>query len=348
MNPETPVDRPESLGFLLVPNFSLNAFGVAVEAMRIANRLSGRQLYSWTVLSTDGWPVRSSSGISVNVDQSIEVLRREYPNTRLFDLLIVCAGLGVERYRDEAVFSWLRRVERQGSALGAICTGTHVLARARLLDGYRCAIHWENLPGFTETFPDIAVTSDLFEIDRTRITCSGGIAALDMMLHLIGQRHGAKLATAVSEQCLVDRIRSAHDRQRLPLRARLGIHNPTLINAIEMMEANISEPLGQEELARYVGLSRRQLERLFRKHLGRSPGQYYMELRLERARHLLHQSDMPIVDVALACGFVSASHFSKCYREMFARSPRDERSVTGSTPDSPTAAAPEQDRGAVA
>ena len=314
-----------SIGFLLVPNFSMMAFATAVEPIRLANRMSGQPLYSWTVVSKDGWPVRASNGISVNVDRSMEDLKRDYPNTRLFDMLIVCSGLGVERYRDEETFGWLRRCERQGTALAAICTGAYVLARAKLLEGFSCAIHWENLPGFTETFPDIAVSADLFEVDRNRLTSSGGTAALDMMLHVISETHGAKLATIVSEQCLLDRMRSPHDRQRLPLRARLGIHNPTLISAIEMMEANIAEPLAQDDLARYVGLSRRQLERLFRKHLGRSPGQYYMELRLDRARHLLYQSEMPIVDVALASGFVSASHFSKCYREMYGRSPRDER-----------------------
>ncbi|MCA8931297.1 MAG: GlxA family transcriptional regulator [Rhodospirillaceae bacterium] len=319
-----------SVGFLLIPNFSMIAFSTAVEPIRIANRLSGTPLYSWTVISKDGWPVRASNGIGVNVDRSMEDLKRDYPNTKLFDILVVCSGLGVERYRDDDTFAWLRRIERQGTKIGAVCTGAYVLARAKLLDGYSCAIHWENLPGFMETFPDIAVSADLFEVDRNRLTSSGGTAALDMMLHLISENHGSKLATAVSEQCLLDRMRSPHDRQRLPLRARLGIHNPTLISAIEMMEANIAEPLAQDELARFVGLSRRQLERLFRKHLGRSPGQYYMELRLDRARHLLYQSEMPIVDVALASGFVSASHFSKCYRQMYGRSPRDER-VTADT-----------------
>ena len=327
MRTESISGETASVAFLLVPNFSMIAFATAVEPIRLANRLSGTPLYSWTVVSKDGWPVRASNGISVNVDRSIDDLKRDYPNTRLFDMVVVCAGLGVERYRDDETFGWLRRIERQGTTMAAICTGAYVLARAKLLDGYSCAIHWENLPGFSETFPDIAVSADLFEVDRNRLTSSGGTAALDMMLHLIAERHGSKLATAVSEQCLLDRMRSPHDRQRLPLRARLGIHNPTLISAIEMMEANIAEPLPQDELSRFVGLSRRQLERLFRKHLGRSPGQYYMELRLDRARHLLYQSEMPIVDVALASGFVSASHFSKCYRQMYGRSPRDERGV---------------------
>jgi transcriptional regulator GlxA family with amidase domain len=170
------------------------------------------------------------------------------------------------------------------------------------------------------------VQADLFEVDRNRLTCSGGTAAIDMMLHLIAVEHGRELATKVSEQCIVDRIRSSFDHQRMPYRVRHGIHHPKLISAIELMEANVEEPIDQDTLAGYVGLSRRQLERLFGKHLRRTPAQYYLELRLERARHLLYQTTMPIMDVAFACGFVSASHFSTCYRQMYGKTPRAERS----------------------
>jgi transcriptional regulator GlxA family with amidase domain len=244
-------------------------------------------------------------------------------------IIILCSGLGAEHIRDRELFAWLRRAERSGAMIGAVCTGAHLLARAGLLNGHKCTIHWENLPGFVEEFPDIEVVADLFEMDRGRMTCSGGTAALDMMLNLIGTEHGQELATRVSEQCIVDRIRQPHDHQRTPYRVRLGIHNPKLINAIEMMEANVEEPLDQEMLARYVALSRRQLERLFRKHLGRTPAQYYLELRLERARHLLYQTTMPIMNIAFACGFVSASHFSTCYRQMYGKTPRAERAANG-------------------
>ncbi|MEQ8966885.1 MAG: GlxA family transcriptional regulator [Azospirillaceae bacterium] len=313
------------VGFLLIPNFSMIAFASAIEPLRLANRMAGRELYRWIILSRDGGPVSASNGIVVNVDMSMTDWNRAQGNRRSLDRVFACAGLGVERYRDEAVYGWLRRAERQGTTIGALCTGAYVLARSGLLDGYKCCIHWESLPGFTESYPEIEVSADLFEVDRNRWTCSGGTASLDMMLHMIQEQHGPSLATAVSEQCLVDRMRNPHDRQRLPLRARLGIHNPKLITAIEVMEAHLADPLGQDELAAHVGLSRRQLERLFRKHLGRAPAQYYLELRLDRSRHLLYQSDMPIVDVALACGFVSPSHFSKCYRDLYGRSPRDER-----------------------
>ncbi|MEE8270783.1 MAG: GlxA family transcriptional regulator [Alphaproteobacteria bacterium] len=320
--------RPEMLGFLLIPNFSMIAFTSAVEPLRLANREAGSELYGWPVVSKDGGPVRASNGIIVNADTSIAEVQHASAYGRPLDMVLVCSGIGVEKYRDDEVFGWLRRLERLGANVGALCSGAHVLARAGLLKGYRCAIHWENLPGFTETFPEIDASANLFEIDRNRYTCSGGTAALDLMLHLISQQHGYALATKVLEQCLADRMRSSNDRQRLPVGTRLGIHNARLVGAIELMEANLGEPLSQDMLAQYVGLSRRQLERLFRKHLGRAPAQYYLELRLERARHLLYQSDMPIVDLALACGFVSASHFSKCYREMYGKSPREERAGT--------------------
>ena len=318
--------RAETIAFLLIPNFSLIAFSSAVEAIRIANRMSDQRLYQWSLVSKDGSPVRASNGAVVSADMSMSECFRMGTETRRPDMVVVCSGLGVERFRDPDTFNWLRLLERQGSHLAAVCTGAYVLARAGLLNDYKCVIHWENLTSFRETFPDIEVSSDLFEVDRNRSTCSGGTSALDMMLYIIGRTHGQSLATKISEQCLMDRMRNPDDKQRLPLRARLGIHNPKLIAAIEMMESNLSEPLDQDTLASYIGLSRRQLERLFRKHLSRAPAHYYLELRLERARHLLYQSEMPIVDIALACGFVSASHFSKCYRELYGRSPREERS----------------------
>jgi transcriptional regulator GlxA family with amidase domain len=313
----------ETIAFLLVPSFSMIAFTSAVEPLRIANRLSGRMLYRWPLISKEGSPVVASNGISVQVDLAMTALEPEGGTDRLTVLL--SSGIGAERYQDREVFAWLRRLDRRGVTLGALCTGAHVLARAGLLSGHRCTIHWENLPGFVEAFPDIEASADLFEIDGKRLTCSGGTAALDLMLYRIAERHGQELATRVSEQCLMDRIRGPHDRQRLPIRTRLGVHHPKLVMAVELMEANIEEPLDQETLSHYVGVSRRQLERLFHRHMRRPPAQYYLELRLDRARHLLYQTDMPIMDIACACGFVSASHFSTSYRQMFGKTPRAER-----------------------
>ena len=325
--PIGPARQPQCFAFVLMPDFSMIAFSAALEPLRLANRMARRELYSWQIVGVLGGPVRASNGCQVFTDQNLADV--DIGPGKTLPTVVLCTGLGAELIRDRQLFAWLRRADRAGAMLGALCTGAFVLARGGLLDGYRCTVHWENLPGFMEEFPEIDVAADLFEIDRNRFTCSGGTAALDLMLRLISETHGEELATKISEQCMLDRIRQSHDLQRMPYRVRLGIHHPKLLSAIEMMESNVEEPLDQEMLARYVGLSRRQLERLFRKNLGRTPAQYYLELRLERARNLLYQTTMPIMNVAFACGFVSASHFSTCYRQMYGKTPRAERNRVG-------------------
>ena len=192
------------------------------------------------------------------------------------------------------------------------------------MDGHRCTIHWENLAAFTEVFRTLR-SQLLFEIDRKRITCSGGTAAIDLMLNMITSQHGHEMLAKVADQFMHERIRDQRDQQRVALPARIGVRHPKLLSAIKAMEDNLEEPLGRQELAELANLSTRQLERLFRKYLKRSPARYYLELRLNKSRLLLLQTAMPVIDVALACGFVSASHFSKCYRDFYGKTPRQER-----------------------
>jgi transcriptional regulator GlxA family with amidase domain len=305
------------------------AFATAIEPLRIANRMIGRTLYRWRLVSLDGGPAVASNGIAVAVDSGLRDERERVRRGERPDMVLVCGGIGIERFHDRTLNAWIASLDRQRIGIGALCTGAWVLADAGVLDGRRCAIHWESLPAFSEKFPDADVHADLFEVDGNCHTCAGGTAPLDMMLHLIGEDLDDAVVTQVCEQALTDRMRSPTDRQRLPLRARLGLQNTKLLSIIEMMEANIAEPLSLVQIARYAGLSRRQIERLFRRNLGRSPARYYLEIRLDRARHLLIQSDAPIVEVAVACGFVSASHFSKCYRELYGRSPQQERQQRG-------------------
>jgi transcriptional regulator GlxA family with amidase domain len=291
-------DKPDRVSFLLIPNFSMSAFTAMLEPMRLANYSTGQTLYEWEILSRDGEPVSASNGVQVIANRGIA----DAPH---LDNAVVCSGLDAQLYRDNAVFGWLRRWAREGSHVGAVCTGAHVLAHAGLLNGYRCTIHWENLESFREAFPDLDIQPELFEVDRDRFTCAGGVAASDMM-------------------------------------ARLRISHPKLIQAIGEMERNVEEALTREEIAARVGLSRRQLERLFRRYLNTSPARYYLRLRLERARLLLTQSTMPVTEIAFACGFTSASHFSKCYRDMFTRTPRDERRVRDPAGEDDAVAAPVQ------
>ena len=308
------------VGFFLVPNFSMMAFSSAIEPLRSVNRISEKQLFEWIITTENGESTTASNGVEIMADAKME-------NLTSCRMVFVCGGVDVHRYAARSVINGLRMIERRGVAIGAICTGTYLLAAAGLLEGRRCTIHWENSDGLIEEFPDLEVTSDLFEIDNDRVTCSGGTAALDMMLHLIAQAHGNNLARAVSEQFIHDRIRESHDRQRMELRARLGVSHPKLLSVVAKMEENLEDPLSQTEIARRVNLSTRQLERLFRKYLNTTPTRYYLNLRMARARHLLRQTSMSILSVALACGFISASHFSKCYRETYNRTPRGERAI---------------------
>jgi len=306
------------IGFYLVPQFSMIAFSCAIEPLRMANQLAGAEHYNWSLISSDGESVQCSNGIDIAVDHAAG-------NRERFDAVLVCSGINIHRIQDEAGMAWLKQLDKAETVLGAICTGTFMLAKAELLNERRCTIHWENLASTREQFPQLVISPELFEIDNNRYTCAGGTAPLDMMLCEIRMKHGADLATRISEQYMCERIRDQNDRQRVPLTQRIGASQPKLAEAVSLMEANIEEPMTLDELSHHVGLSRRQLERLFQRYLQCVPTRYYLELRLERARQLLLQTSMPIVDIALACGFISAPHFSKCYRDTFSIPPRDER-----------------------
>ena len=310
--------RPQQIGFLLLNEFSMLAFASALEPLRAANRQTNRDLFNWVITSPGGTVAIASNGVEVRADGDLTILQE-------CRMVFVCAGVNVRGNTDRNVLNLIRRLDRNGAVIGAICTGTYVMAAAGLLDGRRCTIHWENIDGLSEEFPDLEITNDLFEVDGTRVTCSGGTASLDMMLNLITQAHGAALAAEISDQFIHDRIREPTDRQRMELRSRLGVSHPKLLAVVKTMEDNLEEPLAQTDIARMTNLSTRQLERLFRKYLNTTPTRYYLNLRLARARHLLRQTSMSILSVALACGFVSASHFSKCYRECYGCTPRAER-----------------------
>lgn len=312
--------RAGDVAFVLVPRFSMIAFTSAIEPLRVANLVSGKSLYRWRTVAVGGEVVRASNDVPVVPDESLDG-ERGPPSA-----VVVCAGLGVETWRDASLEAWLRRMARRGVPVGGICTGSLVLAQARLLDGYRCTIHWQNMESFAERFPDHDITATLFEVDRDRFTCSGGTAPIDLMLHLIAAEHGRDLAVAVADQ-MVHSIRPQADPQRLSLRYRTGIRNAKLLAAIAHMEAHLELQASADDIAEAVGLSTRQLERLFRNHLRKAPSRYYLELRLRRARLLLTQTSMPILQVAVACGFTSASHFARCYRSVFGHAPRLERPV---------------------
>jgi transcriptional regulator GlxA family with amidase domain len=312
------IEAPQTLGFLLLPQFSMMAFVSAIEPLRVANRLAGRELYRWEIVSKDGQSVEASNGMAL-------VAVRAPEDAPLYRMLVICAGFDPDRHYDRRIKSWLLRLSGAGSDLGAMDTGSFILARAGLLDGYRATTHWESLDSFRETFPKVEVENALFLTDRNRFTCAGGTAALDMMLHLISVQHGHRLATAVSEQFIHAQIRDPLDRQRMEPRVRQGISHTGLARAIALMESNLEDPLNAEKLADAAGLSLRQLERLFHRHFSMAPRRYYLDLRLQRARALLQYTDMPVVEIAVASGFGSAAHFSRSYHAWTGKAPSSER-----------------------
>jgi transcriptional regulator GlxA family with amidase domain len=219
------------------------------------------------------------------------------------------------------VFAWLRRLARKGVTIGGISGGPYILAKAGLLDQRRATLHWEHLPAFREAFPDITVVPSLFEIDGTRITCSGGISALDMMVALIERDHGRQLAASVGDWFLHTHIREGMGPQRMDLRYRLGVADEKLLGVLRAMETSLEMPQPRAALASGAGISLRQLERLFHRHIGHGIHRHYRWLRLERARQLLRETTLPVLDVALATGFASSSQFARAYRRAFGESP---------------------------
>jgi transcriptional regulator GlxA family with amidase domain len=315
-------DKPRRFVFLLLENFSMLSFASAIEPLRIANRMAGRTLYAWRLISEDGEDVAASNGVAFRIDGDLEELSRD-------DTLMICGGVNIGRATTRRVVSWLRREARRGIPVGGLCTAAHTLAEAGLLDGKRATIHWENADSFAEEFDEVTLTKSVFVIDGGRMTTAGGTASIDLMLKLIARDHGEELAGAAADQLIYSSIRTDQDTQRLSIPSRIGVRHPKLGQVIQIMEQNLEEPISPAVLARDVGLSTRQLERLFRRYLNRSPKRYYMELRLQKARNLLLQTDMSVINVALACGFTSPSHFSKCYRAQYQTTPYRERGAHG-------------------
>jgi AraC family transcriptional regulator, glycine betaine-responsive activator len=313
--------------FLTLPNYSLIAVANALEPLRMANRLVGRDVYEWSVISMDGQAENASSGLQISPTGALERLGS-------VDILFVCGGINVREAVSPALLTALKRLAERRIPLGALCTGGYALARAGLLDHYRATIHWENLSALREEFPRVKISDQLFTIDRDRFTCSGGTAPLDLMFNLIQLKLGPKILQRVSEQFIVDRVRNDTDRQYIPLRAQVGVSHRGLIRVAQLMEENIEKPLSLERIAKATGLSRRQIERLFKRDLNCVPKRYYLEMRLRRARELLLQTAMPIMDITTACGFQSPPHFSKCYRNQFGHPPSAERRIGAGRPES--------------
>jgi AraC family transcriptional regulator, glycine betaine-responsive activator len=309
---------PRSFAFVLVPEFSMMPFSAAIEPLRVANRMHGREVYRWSTLSADGAPVTASNGTPVQVDGVLA-------NCEPVDAVVVCAGINAYDHLDARVAAQLRRLSRRDGLIGSVCSGSIVLAHAGLLDGRRCTGHWEDLNTLAENFPALEVTKSIFEIDGSRFTCSGGTAPLDLMIHFIALDFGRELAARVADQMLHHSARQAAEPQRLALSERTGVRHPRLLDVIAAMEADLENPLPLGGLAEAAGLSLRQLERLFAAQLGVRPGRYYRDLRLQRARQLVQQTGLSRMQIAVSTGFSSATHFAKAYGQAYGKAPSRDR-----------------------
>lgn len=309
---------PMRVGFLLIEEFALMSYASVIEPFRAANRLSGRELYQWRHFSIDGQPVRPSTGVTMQVDGAID-------GEAEVDVVLVCAGGNPALFNNRATFAALRRLSARGVVIGGVSGGAFLLARAGLLDGHRCTIHWEHEPAFVDTFPNLSLVRGLYVIDRRRITCAGGISGLDLVTELIAESHGHDLAQLVSDWYIRAQRRPAESTQRAAVSQRYRISHPGLVVALEAMEANKEEPLDRETLASLAGLSVRQLERLFRTQMQTTIREHYLVVRLDEALRLLRETDLSRATVAVACGFASASHFSRSFRQRFAISPGNAR-----------------------
>jgi transcriptional regulator GlxA family with amidase domain len=321
-DPKPPAAKPTVIGFLRGRDFSMMRVVSAVEPLRAANRLSGQQTYTWRFFSDDGAPIAASNSMIVNVSGGVaEIAENRDP----IDFLFVCAGLDADPPNRQRLHAALHKCARTRMVLGSLSSGAFILARAGLLKGYRCTVHWEFRPAFEEEFPDLECSPGLYVIDRDRWTGSGGIAGMDMMLHLIERDHGPSVSRAVANWFQIDRIRNAAIHQRAGQMGRTETLPTALQKAIELMMANLEAPLKMDEIAEMSGLRLRRMERMFKSNLDSSPASFYRGIRLEKARELLLHTNLSTLEIGVLTGFSSSSHFAMAYQRHYGMRPTDAR-----------------------
>lgn len=315
-----PDQTTEMFSFLVLPKFSLLAFTSAIEPLRIANQLTGQMLYAWQVITQDGQPVRASNGVEIGATCALA-------DAKITGPLFVCSGVEPDTVVTDQVAGAVRRHWRMGQMVGGVCTGAYALARAGILKGRDFTLHWENMPPFRESFPDLDPLDQLYAVDDRIVTCGGGSSATDLFLRLISDRFGPVMSHSVLNMCLHPVHRSEEEAQQSSRAASLGTRNRKLLQILRYMEENIEELFSLDDLAERFKISRRQIERLFLTHVKATPKQYLTDLRLRRGRMLLAETDMKVADIASACGFESPNHFSRRFREKYGVSPHKFKSA---------------------
>lgn len=308
--------------FLLVEKHTHLTLACAIEPLRIANMISAESLYTWSYASEDGVSATASN-------HTVTLVQNRFGDLPRCDRLFVIPGLGMTDYITLGLLASLRKARTTGTRVGALCSGAWVLAEAGFLDGMKAAIHWEYHDAFVERFPDVNLVRNVFVADEKHVTASGGTATADLMLHLIEKDHGYDLSVAVSDMMVYVGAREASVDQKISLQSRYGMRNPHIARAIEIMRNTLEEPVSPTEIAQQLGISVRQLERLFGRHFNTSPSRYYVELRLDRARNLLLQTEMSVSEIAIASGFQSVGHFTRLYRKFFGTTPSAQRGRIG-------------------
>lgn len=306
---------PKDFYFLLLPKLTMLAFSAAVEPMRIANQVANKELYRWFTMTEDGSPVQCSNFVTITPDMALQPVPKEAYS-------FVCSGIEPSLAANDKTIHWLSRQRAFGAPVGGICTGAFALAKAGLLADRTFTLHWENQPSFSECFPTLEPTPNLYENHNGMITCGGGIAATDMMLDIIEKNHGKNLAIVVADMCIHSRSHNKSSPQKSAHSVALGSRNQRLINAMKFMENNLEEPLSLLAVAKHVNTSRRQLERLFNKYVLMTPNQYYFELRISRAHALLNETNMSVTEIAMATGFNSTTQLNSRFKKKFGLPPR--------------------------
>lgn len=310
-----------TVSFLLLPEYAMVALLSAIEPMRVANRFAGREVFRWQLLCESETQVLASNQMSLH--QVNRFRMGDYPRN-----LIVCSSFNPQDHLSDASVHWLRQARRSGSLLGAMDTGCYLLAAAGLIRQQSITLHWEAIPAFSASYPQLQISHQLYEIHESLVTCAGGTAAMDLMLHIIQCELGDVLALQVCEQFIQSGMRQPSDKQRIDLAARLQVHHPGLLRVLMLLENTFEQALSVEAMAQCAHLSVRQLERLFKKHLGCSPKHYHLAVRLKRGKVLLAESSLTISRISEQCGFSASSHFSRCYRQAFGCSPSEQRAMT--------------------
>ncbi|MFT4649995.1 MAG: transcriptional regulator GlxA family with amidase domain [Flavobacteriales bacterium] len=317
------------IAFVLIPRFNMMTLTTMIETLRVANYLSPQPLYDWRYISFDGAIVTASNGLTIEA-KGLDDSRED------FDTVFVVGSWGCEHYDNSELFNWLRLLNLKGVQICGVELGVYALAKAKLLSQKVATTHWSCIAGFAELFPTVKLNEQLYTIDKNILTCSGGTAGIDLMLHLIGVRHGKHLKSEIAEQILHFPIREGSFVQRHTLGSSTESVPPIVYAAIKLIETNLAEPLKVPKVAREIGISQRQLERYFKRYMGCSFIQFSQLLRLQYARVLLTSTRMTVREASVASGFNSMSHFSYAFLKCFAKTPGHYRYAWSDTESAPS------------